>query len=142
MRRRTWGRRRSAPFLRSPPPALPSCGPGSLSGECSRRPEPGALPPRARGAAVRPYNLGAETVCPSTPPTPGRRQVSARMSGGGTRGGRMSDKGVPDSDQATILVRALRGVLTQVAEPVQVLRIILDQAVAQTGAERGVFVEV
>ena len=42
----------------------------------------------------------------------------------------------------TELIEALHGVLRQVAEPTQVLRIILEQAVARTGAERGLFVEV
>jgi transcriptional regulator with GAF, ATPase, and Fis domain len=37
---------------------------------------------------------------------------------------------------------ALSAVLSQVAEPSQVLKTILGQAVAQTGADRGVFVEV
>lgn len=40
------------------------------------------------------------------------------------------------------LVEALRGVLAQVAEPVHVLRTILEQAVTSTCADRGVFVEV
>ena len=40
------------------------------------------------------------------------------------------------------LLEALRAVLSQVAEPVQVLRTVLQLAVSQTGAERGVFVEV
>jgi transcriptional regulator with GAF, ATPase, and Fis domain len=40
------------------------------------------------------------------------------------------------------LLDALRLVLAQVAEPVQVLRTILETAVGQTGADRGVFVEV
>ena len=40
------------------------------------------------------------------------------------------------------LVQALRGVLSQVADPIVVLRSILEQAVASTGADRGVFVEV
>jgi transcriptional regulator with GAF, ATPase, and Fis domain len=40
------------------------------------------------------------------------------------------------------LLEALRGVLSQVADPIVVLRAILEQAVARTGADRGVFVEV
>jgi hypothetical protein len=40
------------------------------------------------------------------------------------------------------LLEALRAVLSQVAEPVQVLRAILELAVSQTEANRGVFVEV
>jgi transcriptional regulator with GAF, ATPase, and Fis domain len=40
------------------------------------------------------------------------------------------------------LVEALRGVLCQVAEPTAVLRSILEQAVSQTGAQRGLFVEI
>ena len=40
------------------------------------------------------------------------------------------------------LLDTLRAVLAQVAEPTAVLRTILDQAVAQTAAERGLFVEV
>src|SRR5437867_9224814 len=47
----------------------------------------------------------------------------------------------PSEQPASTLLQALRGVLSQVAEPIQVLRTILDQAVAQTGADRGVFVE-
>ncbi len=43
---------------------------------------------------------------------------------------------------ARSLVEALRGVLCQVAEPTAVLRSILEQAVSQTGAHRGLFVEV
>lgn len=43
---------------------------------------------------------------------------------------------------ARSMVEALRGVLCQVAEPNAVLRSILEQAVAQTGAQRGLFVEV
>src|SRR5437899_3340844 len=43
---------------------------------------------------------------------------------------------------STLLLEALRGVLTQVAEPTVVLRTTLDQAVARTGAERGLLVEV
>jgi transcriptional regulator with GAF, ATPase, and Fis domain len=44
--------------------------------------------------------------------------------------------------QTAQLVAALRGVLSQVAEPTLVLRTILEQAVARTGADRGLFVEV
>ena len=47
-----------------------------------------------------------------------------------------------DALPTTELIQALRGVLTQVAEPTAVLRTILEQAVAHTGAERGLFVEV
>lgn len=39
-------------------------------------------------------------------------------------------------------LEALSAVLAQVAEPVEVLRRILDQAVNETGADRGIFVEV
>jgi transcriptional regulator with GAF, ATPase, and Fis domain len=46
------------------------------------------------------------------------------------------------SDAARSLVDALRGVMCQLAEPTVVLRTILEQAVARTGAERGLFVEV
>ena len=42
----------------------------------------------------------------------------------------------------TTLVEALRSVLSQVAEPIVVLRTILEQAVERTTADRGVFVEV
>jgi len=42
----------------------------------------------------------------------------------------------------TELIAALHGVLRQVAEPTDVLKAILEQAVARTGAERGLFVEV
>ena len=42
----------------------------------------------------------------------------------------------------TELIEALQGVLRQVAEPTHVLRLILEQAVSRTGAERGLFVEV
>jgi transcriptional regulator with GAF, ATPase, and Fis domain len=42
----------------------------------------------------------------------------------------------------TELIEALHEVLRQVAEPTHVLRAILEQAVARTGAERGLFVEV
>ena len=49
----------------------------------------------------------------------------------------------PNPPQPTqMFLQALQGVLTQVADPNQVLRTILDQAVAQTGADRGLFVEV
>jgi len=44
--------------------------------------------------------------------------------------------------QTAQLVDALRGVLSQVAEPTLVLRTILEQAVGRTGADRGLFVEV
>ncbi len=40
------------------------------------------------------------------------------------------------------LLDALRAVLCQIAEPITVLRTILDEAVARTQADRGVFVEV
>lgn len=43
---------------------------------------------------------------------------------------------------ASTLLRALRAVISQVAEPSQVLRLLLDQAVTLTGADRGAFVEV
>jgi transcriptional regulator with GAF, ATPase, and Fis domain len=43
---------------------------------------------------------------------------------------------------AKLFVSALQSVLKQVAEPNQVLGIILDQAVTQTGADRGLFVEI
>src|SRR5262245_3281130 len=43
---------------------------------------------------------------------------------------------------AARLVEALRGVLTQLAEPVHVLRTILEQAVVKSQADHGVFVEV
>jgi Nif-specific regulatory protein len=43
---------------------------------------------------------------------------------------------------ARVLLEALRGVMCQLAEPLVVLRTILEQAVAHTGAERGLFVEV
>ena len=50
---------------------------------------------------------------------------------------------MPATEQTTAtLVEALRSVLAQVAEPIVVLRTILEQAVAQTAADRGVFVEV
>jgi two-component system NtrC family response regulator len=48
----------------------------------------------------------------------------------------------PADPAARSLVEALRGVLCQVAEPTAVLRSILEQAVSQTGAQRGLFVEV
>jgi transcriptional regulator with GAF, ATPase, and Fis domain len=48
----------------------------------------------------------------------------------------------PTTQAARSLVEALRGVLCQVAEPTAVLRSILEQAVSQTGAQRGLFVEV
>ena len=47
-----------------------------------------------------------------------------------------------DSMPTPSLVDALQSVLNQVAEPSHVLRVILEQAVARTGAERGLFVEV
>jgi transcriptional regulator with GAF, ATPase, and Fis domain len=40
------------------------------------------------------------------------------------------------------MIEALHGVLRLVAEPAHVLKVVLEQAVAETGAERGVFVEV
>ena len=47
------------------------------------------------------------------------------------------------SDQpAARLVEALSSVLSQVAKPSQLLKTILGQSVAQTGADRGVFVQV
>jgi Nif-specific regulatory protein len=48
----------------------------------------------------------------------------------------------PTTLAARSLVEALRGVMCQLAEPTVVLRTILEQAVAQTGAQRGLFVEV
>ena len=51
----------------------------------------------------------------------------------------MSD--VPDAGSKPLL-DALRAVLADVAPPDQVLRSILDQALARTGAERGVFAEI
>jgi len=42
----------------------------------------------------------------------------------------------------TELIQVLQGVLRQVAEPTDVLKTILEQAVARTAAERGLFVEV
>jgi Nif-specific regulatory protein len=50
--------------------------------------------------------------------------------------------GAPTTQAARSLLEALRGVMCQLAEPTVVLRTILEQAVAQTGAERGLFVEV
>ena len=47
-----------------------------------------------------------------------------------------------DPQPTTELIAALHGVLRQVAEPTDVLKTILEQAVARTGAERGLFVEV
>src|SRR5688572_21143843 len=47
-----------------------------------------------------------------------------------------------DPPPMTELIDALHGVLRQVAEPTHVLRTILEQAVSETGAERGLFVEV
>ncbi len=48
-----------------------------------------------------------------------------------------------DTDQsAKKLLDALRAVLSEIAEPSQLLKTILGQAVGQTGAQRGVFVEV
>jgi len=47
-----------------------------------------------------------------------------------------------DSLPTTELLAALHGVLRQVAEPNDVLKTILEQAVSRTGAERGLFVEV
>jgi len=47
-----------------------------------------------------------------------------------------------DPLHTTELIEALQGVLRQVAEPTHVLKIILEQAVTRTGAERGVFAEV
>ena len=46
------------------------------------------------------------------------------------------------SRPSAVLIEALRGVLRQVAEPVAVLKAILDQAVNLTGASRGLLVEV
>ncbi len=45
-------------------------------------------------------------------------------------------------NSATQLLEALSSVLSQVAEPSQVLKTILEQSVAHTGADRGIFVEV
>jgi Nif-specific regulatory protein len=47
-----------------------------------------------------------------------------------------------DALPTTELIQALHDVLRQVAEPIDVLKTILEQAVARTGAERGLFVEV
>ncbi len=48
-----------------------------------------------------------------------------------------------ENDQpAALLLHAVRSVLSQVAAPSQVLKTILGQAVAQTGADRGLFAEV
>ena len=47
-----------------------------------------------------------------------------------------------DESSGAILLNALSAVLAQVTEPVQLLKTILDHAVSQTGADRGVFVEV
>ncbi|HYM82344.1 MAG TPA: sigma-54-dependent Fis family transcriptional regulator [Candidatus Limnocylindria bacterium] len=49
---------------------------------------------------------------------------------------------MPDPPPTTELIEALHGVLRQAAEPTQVLRTILEQAVSRTAAERGLFVEV
>ena len=46
------------------------------------------------------------------------------------------------ADESGAILAALSGVLRQVAEPAVVLRAILDQAVALTGAQRGLLVEV
>jgi transcriptional regulator with GAF, ATPase, and Fis domain len=48
----------------------------------------------------------------------------------------------PTEQAARSLVETLRGVLLQVAEPTAVLRSVLELAVSQTGAQRGLFVEV
>ena len=47
-----------------------------------------------------------------------------------------------DPQPTTELIAALQSVLRQVAEPTDVLKTILEQAVSRTGAERGLFVEV
>jgi len=47
-----------------------------------------------------------------------------------------------DALPTTELIAALHGVLRRVAEPNDVLKTILEQAVSRTGAERGLFVEV
>jgi transcriptional regulator with GAF, ATPase, and Fis domain len=47
----------------------------------------------------------------------------------------------PDASTPTLL-KTLQSVISQVAPPSQVLKTILNQAVSQTGADRGVFVEV
>ena len=49
---------------------------------------------------------------------------------------------LPTAQATRSLLEALRGVMCQLAEPTVVLRTILEQAVAQTGAQRGLFVEV
>ncbi len=48
----------------------------------------------------------------------------------------------PSAQATRTLLEALRGVMCQLAEPSTVLRTLLEQAVAQTGAQRGLFVEV
>ncbi len=48
----------------------------------------------------------------------------------------------PTAPSTRALLEALRGVICQLAEPAAVLRVILEQAVAQTVAQRGLFVEV
>ena len=48
----------------------------------------------------------------------------------------------PTDQAARTLIETLRSVLAQVAEPTAVLRTVLEQAVARTGAQRGLFVEV
>ncbi|HKQ62619.1 MAG TPA: sigma-54-dependent Fis family transcriptional regulator [Candidatus Polarisedimenticolaceae bacterium] len=48
----------------------------------------------------------------------------------------------PPDPSAALLLEALRSVLAQAAEPSQVLRTILGQAVGRTGADRGLFVQV
>ena len=48
----------------------------------------------------------------------------------------------PIAPSTRVLLEALRGVICQLAEPTAVLRAILEQAVAQTEAQRGLFVEV
>jgi transcriptional regulator with GAF, ATPase, and Fis domain len=50
--------------------------------------------------------------------------------------------GTEAAQVARSLLQALRGVMCQLAEPSAVLRTILEQAVAQTGAQRGLLVEV
>jgi Nif-specific regulatory protein len=47
-----------------------------------------------------------------------------------------------EPQSTTELIAALQGVLRQVAEPTDVLKTILEQAVSRTAAERGLFVEV
>jgi Nif-specific regulatory protein len=54
----------------------------------------------------------------------------------------VTDRMPPRGASAPLLLEALCGVLRQVAEPIAVLRGILDQAVALTAAERGTLVEV